>query len=590
MKRILLPLFGAAMTMNAAAETQESWALLEGPDGKTWSVSTVSDMVNLGNEYYDDFRYNTINVTLFDAAHQMKGTFTVDLTGKNANSVDVCGPVTNHLFNADDQYELGVQIHIPGSSDNGYVSQILFQAYSMDGSKLIDVEGSGLIVADAQNPSFILSRDVVDDSFFGKNVLDFYQPSAAGLELKKSIDLSYELLDYMSGSPVVTANLSDGAHIIVSHYEKPMVQTNEWGEPMYDPMTWMPLWTPDNSFVIENYNSSLEKVDELKVSSACPDGIVARMMGIGLFSNEDVTNGSFTGDDKYNYVVTCNDMNQYWMDQYAFDVYAQGNEHVGTLCNNAGGFWNRLSSIEDMPDLWLFLQMDMETGMEQLSVVETPSFSQVGTFPSEIDGKLISSNIDRIADAAEGFKYVIGLNEPATDAEDNVIAQYGIYHQDLTVDRYVQLNMGPNAETFTPLVNGQSLDPHLFYADDQREFIFLSKVKGQDGMYYNTLFIGNESGEMLNTFTGDGTTKGDIRSVSILNYGTEQPELFISYYDEANEKYTNEFLALPLGGGTVDIKQISTSSPIQGFNLQGQRTIMSAPGLYIANGKKIIKQ
>lgn len=590
MKRILLPLFGAAMTMNAAAETQESWALLEGPDGKTWSVSTVSDMVNLGNEYYDDFRYNTINVTLFDAAHQMKGTFTVDLTGKNANSVDVCGPVTNHLFNADDQYELGVQIHIPGSSDNGYVSQILFQAYSMDGSKLIDVEGSGLIVADAQNPSFILSRDVVDDSFFGKNVLDFYQPSAAGLELKKSIDLSYELLDYMSGSPVVTANLSDGAHIIVSHYEKPMVQTNEWGEPMYDPMTWMPLWTPDNSFVIENYNSSLEKVDELKVSSACPDGIVARMMGIGLFSNEDVTNGSFTGDDKYNYVVTCNDMNQYWMDQYAFDVYAQGNEHVGTLCNNAGGFWNRLSSIEDMPDQWLFLQMDMETGMEQLSVVETPSFSQVGTFPSEIDGKLISSNIDRIADAAEGFKYVIGLNEPATDAEDNVIAQYGIYHQDLTVDRYVQLNMGPNAETFTPLVNGQSLDPHLFYADDQREFIFLSKVKGQDGMYYNTLFIGNESGEMLNTFTGDGTTKGDIRSVSILNYGTEQPELFISYYDEANEKYTNEFLALPLGGGTVDIKQISTSSPIQGFNLQGQRTIMSAPGLYIANGKKIIKQ
>ena len=590
MKRILLPLFGAAMTMNAAAETQESWALLEGPDGKTWSVSTVSDMVNLGNEYYDDFRYNTINVTLFDAAHQMKGTFTVDLTGKNANSVDVCGPVTNHLFNADDQYELGVQIHIPGSSDNGYVSQILFQAYSLDGSKLIDVEGSGLIVADAQNPSFILSRDVVDDSFFGKNVLDFYQPSAAGLELKKSIDLSYELLDYMSGSPVVTANLSDGAHIIVSHYEKPMVQTNEWGEPMYDPMTWMPLWTPDNSFVIENYNSSLEKVDELKVSSACPDGIVARMMGIGLFSNEDVTNGSFTGDDKYNYVVTCNDMNQYWMDQYAFDVYAQGNEHVGTLCNNAGGFWNRLSSIEDMPDQWLFLQMDMETGMEQLSVVETPSFSQVGTFPSEIDGKLISSNIDRIADAAEGFKYVIGLNEPATDAEDNVIAQYGIYHQDLTVDRYVQLNMGPNAETFTPLVNGQSLDPHLFYADDQREFIFLSKVKGQDGMYYNTLFIGNESGEMLNTFTGDGTTKGDIRSVSILNYGTEQPELFISYYDEANEKYTNEFLALPLGGGTVDIKQISTSSPIQGFNLQGQRTIMSAPGLYIANGKKIIKQ
>lgn len=590
MKRILLPLFGTAMAMSAAAETHESWALLEGPDGKTWSVSTVAEMENLGNEYYDDFRYNTIAVTLYNAAHQSQGTFTVDITGKKANSVDVCGPVTNHLFNTDDQYELGVQIHIPGNSDNGYVSQIVFQAYSMDGTKLLDVEGSGLIVADAQHPSFILSRDVADDSMFGKNVLDIYQSSANGLEVKKSIELSYELLDYMSGSPVISANMTDGAHIIVSHYEKPMVVTNEWGEPMYDPMTWMPLWTPDNNFVIENYNSQLEKVDEVKVSSACPEGIVARMMGIGLFSSEDVTVGAFTGDDKYNYVVTCNDMNEYWMDQYAFDVYAQGNEHIGTLCDKAGGFWNRLSSIDGMPDQWIFLQSDMESGMEQLSVIETPSFEQTLIFPSEIDGKLISSNIDRIADPVEGYKYVIGLNEPATDAEDNVIAQYGIYHQDLTVDGYVQLNMGPDAETFTPLVNGQSLDPRLFYADDQREFIFLAKVKGQDGMYYNTLYIGNEAGEVLNVFTGDGTTKGDIQSVSILNYGTDQPELFISYYDEANEKYNNEFLSLPLGGGTVNVKQIQTNSSIHGYNLQGQRTLMSAPGLYIANGKMIFKQ
>lgn len=590
MKRILLPLFGAALTMNATAETQESWALLEGPDGLTWSVSTIAEMENLGNEYYDDLRYNTITVTLFDAAHQTMGTFTVDVTGKKANSVDICGPVTSNLFNTDNQYELGVQIHIPGNSDNGYTPQLLFQAYSLDGTKLLDKEGTGIIAADAQQPTLVLSHDVAGDSFFGKNVLDFYQPSAEGLELKKSIELNYEVLDYMSGSPVITANLSDGMHIIVSHYEKPMMQTNEYGEPIYDPMTWMPLWTPDNNFVIENYNSSLEKVDEVKMSTDCPAGIVSRMMGVGLFGSEDVTVGGFTGDDKYNYVITCNDMNEYWMDQYAFVVYAQGNEQVGTLCSNAGGFWTRLSSIADMPDQWLFLQADMETGMEQLSVVETPSFTQVGTFPSEIDGKLISSNIDRIADPAEGYKYVIGLNEPATDADDNVIAQYGFYHKDLTVDKYVQINMGPDAETFTPLVNGQSLDPHLFYADNQREFIFLAKVKSQDGLFYNTLYIGNEAGEVLNVFTGDGTTKGDIRSVSILNYGTDQQELFISYYDEANEKYTNEFLSLPLGNGSVNIKQISTNAPIHGYNLQGQRTIMSAPGMYIANGKKIIKQ
>lgn len=584
MKKILLPLFGAALTVNAVAETQESWALLDGPDGKTWSISTVAEMVNLGNQYYDDLRYNKVEVTLFDAAHQAKGTFTIDVSGLDANSLDVFGPVTNHLFNADDQYELGVQIHIPGNSNNGYTPQMIFQAYSLDGTKLLDLNGTGIIAADTQSSCFILSHDLAN-----KNIIELYQPSANGIVLKKSVELDFDQINYMSGSPVITANMADGVHVIISHYEKSVVQTNEYGEPIYDPITWMPLWTPDNNFVVENFNSNFEKVDDVLVPTDLPEGIVSRMMGIGLFSNEDVSMGTFTGDGRCNYIITCVDMNQNWSDQYAFEVYAQGNEHIGTLCSNAGGFWNRLSSIEGTPDQWVFLQSDMETGMEQLSLIETPSFAQAGTIPSEIDGKLISTNVDRIADDAEGYKYVIGLNEPATDADNNVIAQYGIYHKDFTVDSYVQLNMGPNAETFSPLVNYQSLDPHLFYADDQREFIFLAKVKGQDGLYYSTLFIGNESGEVLNIFTGDGTTKGDIQAASILNYGTDQPELFISYYDEANSKYTNEFLTLPLGG-TVDIKQFETTSSIQGFNLQGQRTLMSAPGLYIANGKKVFKQ
>lgn len=584
MKKILLPLFGAALTVNAVAETQESWALLDGPDGKTWSISTVAEMVNLGNQYYDDLRYNKVEVTLFDAAHQAKGTFTIDVSGLDANSLDVFGPVTNHLFNADDQYELGVQIHIPGNSNNGYTPQMIFQAYSLDGTKLLDLNGTGIIAADTQSSCFILSHDLAN-----KNIIELYQPSANDIVLKKSVELDFDQINYMSGSPVITANMADGVHVIISHYEKSVVQTNEYGEPIYDPITWMPLWTPDNNFVVENFNSNFEKVDDVLVPTDLPEGIVSRMMGIGLFSNEDVSMGTFTGDGRCNYIITCVDMNQNWSDQYAFEVYAQGNEHIGTLCSNAGGFWNRLSSIEGTPDQWVFLQSNMETGMEELGLVETPSFTQVGAIPSEIDGKLISTNMDRFADDAEGYKYVIGLNEPATDADNNVIAQYGIYHKDFTVDSYVQLNMGPNAETFSPLVNYQSLDPHLFYADDQREFIFLAKVKGQDGLYYSTLFIGNESGEVLNIFTGDGTTKGDIQAASILNYGTDQPELFISYYDEANSKYTNEFLTLPLGG-TVDIKQFETTSSIQGFNLQGQRTLMSAPGLYIANGKKVFKQ
>lgn len=588
MKKIYLPLLGAAMSMSALAETQESWALLQGPDGKTWSVNTVADLFNKGNEYYDDFVYNSLEVTLSDASHQVKGTFTIDVNGLGANDVQVFGPVTSHLFNADDDLELGVEIHVPGNYENGYQSKYYFRAYSLSGQQVMEAEGNGVIVADSQNPTLIISSTVDDGTLYGQNQLKFYQNDGNALTLAKTISMGNELLEYMSGSVLNTVELSDGTHYIISHYEKSLALTNEYGEPIYDPSTWMPMWTPDNNFIIENYNQNLEKVDEVKVSTQNPEGIMIRMMGVGLLTEKNVTEGYFTGDGQYNYVIIFNDMNEYWMEEYAFEVYSQGNTHVGTLCQNVGGFWNHLTSIDGEEDQWLFLQSDMMTGMEQLSLVEVPSLSQVAVIPSEIDGKLISSNIDRFADAT-GYKYVIGLNEPDTDADNNVIAQYGIYNQDFTVDRYVQFNMGPDAETFTPLLNNESLDPHLFYADDQREFIFLAKVKGQDGYLYNTLFIGNEEGEVLNTYSGDGTTKGDIFNVAILNYGTDQPELFISYYDLENDVYTNEFISLPLSG-TVGVKQITTSSAIQTYNLQGQRNATSASGLFIANGKVMFKK
>lgn len=582
MKKFLLPLLLASASMTAWAETQESWALVEGPDGLTWSLATVADLNNLGNEYYNDFRYNKISVTLSDALHQIIGTFDIDVADLNANDVQVFGPVTNHLFNKNDQYEVGVQIHVPGNSSNNYTPKMMFRAYSLDGEKVFETDGAGYIVADGDNSRFILQRDVPSGTY-GKSAFDVYRYIGMGFLATHTFEIDNKLTNYLAGSPFNTVNLSDGIHYILSYYEKSYVKTDRRGEEIYDPETWMPVLNEDNYFIIQNYNSAYELVDEVRIPTGCPEGILMRLMGFGLFSDIDLSEGYFTCDDKYNYVITCSDTNLNWAEQYAFDVYAQGNEYVGAISKAAGSFWKHLASIEGEPEQWAILESDGE-GNQQLSLIEVPGLNHVCTIPATLDGKLISSNIDRMPDAAETYKYVIGLNEPATDADDNVIAQYGIYHKDFTVDDYVLLNMGPNAETFTPLVNDQSLDPHIFYADDQHEFIFLSKVRGNDGKLYGTLYIGNEAGEVLNVYTGDGTTKGDISNVAILNYGSEQPELFISYYDQANERYTNEFIKLPLTGSGIE--QIATSAVATTYDLFG-RSMKQGQGFVIRNGKKM---
>lgn len=591
MKQIFLSFASIAFltgtALNANAEQHDSWALLEGPDGKTWSVNTSSTMVDLGNEWYHDLRYQTMTVTLFDASQQPKGEFVVDVTGSEANTVEVFGPVTQHLFNGDDYYEVGIEIHIPGNESNGYRGQEMVRTYSTNGQMLLEADGSGMILNDQDDPRFILRHEKEND-LWGVTLLDIYKPAATGegLELGHTFEVDNLLAEYMVGPILTTAVLSDGLHYIICHYEKPMVVLDENGEMLFDPETWMPYWTPDNHFVIENYDKDFVKVDELLASTACPDGIMLRQMGLG-FMDEEVTEGYFTGDQRYNYLITSEDTNEYWSTQYAFEIFAQGNEHVTTLCDRVSGYWNKLSSIEGEEDQWVFLQMSPTSGTEQLTVVEAPSCQTIRVIPSEVDGKLISANIDRIADEAEGYKYVIGLNEPVLESTADVIAQYGIYHKDLTVDQYICFNMGPDAETFTPLVTAQSLDPHLFYADDKREFIFLSKLKGQDGEMHNTLFLGNEDGEILNVWTGDGTTKGDILQVTIIDYGTDQPKLFICYYDWDNDVYTKEFLDLPLDNTTA-IRQLHDSATTATFyNLQGIAVGQQATGLMIRNGQKI---
>lgn len=587
MKKIYLPLLCTAVSISAFAETQESWSLLTGPDGKTWSVQTVADMINNGNEWYDDFVYNTIEVTVADASHQTKGVFTIDVAGMNANDVSIFGPISNHLFNNDDQYELGVQIHIPGNSDNNYTSQNIFRAYSLDGTVLMEENGNAMI-EESSAASLIVMTEVNDGTAMGHSDIKVLAPSEDGIALKKTFSLDNQLTNYLFGSVITPVKLSDGIHYVLTYYEKPLGLVNEYGEPVYDPITWMPLWTPDNHFVIENYNENFELVNKELISADMPEGINTRMMGLGSFGDQSITEGYFTGDSKYNYALVIFELNQWWAEQFAIEVYAQEGQKVATLSENNIGYWSRLSQLEGEADQWIFVESDSESGMEQLRLLDVPSLNVAALVPSEVDGKLISTNIDRFADAT-GYKYIMGLNEPDIDAEENLYAQYGIYNKDFTVDQYVAFNMGPRAEAFNPLINNQSLDPHLFYTDDQREFIFMAKIKGADNHIYNTLFIGNESGEVLNTYSGDNSTKGDIAFASILNYGTDQPELFISYYDENNDIYTNEFISLPLNQ-TVAVKQIKTGTAIQSYNLQGQRILSSAPGLSISNGKKIFNR
>lgn len=572
--------------MDGNADDQ-SWALLPATDGKMWYLSTTSTYVNVGDGF-TDLRYQTQNVRVLNAAHEELGGFTVDVTGLNPNDVSLFGPITQHLFNADDQWEVCVEIHIPGNASNNYQGRSLLRTYNLDGQLVFEGEGQGVIAGEGNDTRFILSHSA-GSGLKGTTDYDIYQLDATTGTLAKAhtFTLKNSLTEYTCGPVLQPVTLSDGLHFIVSHYEKPLPQLNLFGEPVYDPETFLPKWTPDNFFIIENYGPDYQSVDELWIPTSLPEGMMARLMGIGVMSNQDITEGAFTADGRLNYIVTCEDTNQDWENEYTFEIFAQGGDHVGTLFEHCGEYWNRLSPIPGQSDQWIFLSADPELG-QQLTIVDASTLRTVTTLPSLIDGKMISSNLDRMPDATEGYKYVIALNEPSTNEAQDVISHYGIYHRDFTVDRYVSFNMGQEAETFQALVNNETLDPTLFCDDAKHEFLFMTKKRGQSGGMYTTLFLGNEDNEILRTWSGEDTPYGDILRVAIVNYGTSQPELFIHYGDQLTNTFHNEFIPLPL---VINASALSHAHADFGgarrYNLQGQQMNRPAKGWTISDGKVV---
>lgn len=580
MRKIIL-VAGAlsAMQMVSAAEVEESWSLFMGPDGKVWSAATVAHKVDMGNEYYSDWFFHTMEVTVSDASHQVVGGFTVDVSDWRVNSLEVFGPVTQHLFNADDEYELGVDIHMPGNAENNYTGKNIFRAYNLKGEMLFEAEGVAEIVAAGEQSSLILSKS--DGNSFNSNLtLDIYQSAEQGFAKAHTFEMSTGNVEYLSSSVISAKQLSDGLHYLLAYYEKPLPQLDEDGQLDIDPITWMPYWTPDNHLVIENYNANFELVDQIKLPTDCPEGIYSRMMGIGSATDCDLTEGYFTGDSRYNYMVFCDDMDGSWESTYTFEVYAQGGEHVGILCSGVESFWNHLADIPGENDQWLFLKGG--NNGPYLSIVETPTFSEVKTIPAVLHGRNISTNMDRMKDSEDGYKYVIGLNEGDMDAAGNVVALYGIYDKDLAQADYVRFVLNPNVEAFQPLVDYSTLDPHLFNTDDQHEFIFMTKESAPNNAYLTNLYVGNESGEILRCF-GD---EGDIYTAAILNYGTDQPELFVNYMDQETMEGRIEFYSLPLNA--VGIKQLKTSAqgmPV--YNLMGVAVKDSHRGIKVRGGRVV---
>lgn len=543
----------------SAVTEATAFNFLDAPDGTSWcyteDISWRADENDFGGyNYYMSSAF----IQIYDSQNQKVGDFTVEIPdGMTVNNIEPYGRITKKLFDLNaNTFEVMVSLHevTPDYTGREYV-----WIYQINGGKTVEFEGNGIIVDASTNDWTLYQRLVLvhgNDSLVNHSDVDIYRPATWGEDapqIEHTFTLDDNLINYMDAPFLNFFNDGGKPYYVLSYYEKSFDVRDEEGNMVVDSLTWMPEFTENNTFIIDTYDRYYNKVSSIQIPTTAPEWAAVRMMGLGAMSDFDISRGKFTGDDQLNYVVMFEDATLQFETVCSFVVYNQQGDSIGVLADNVGAYWNTLSSIDGVEDQMLFMTVEGEAYLVDLPSLQR---TEMPTVIEELNG---SVNIDRYACMADpkGYRYVMGINEGLTDETyTNVICRYAHLNSDFSVHRYVDVNMGPKAMTFVPLINEQTLNPYLFNTDDLREYIFLSKLqKGEEfGGTYNVLFIANDKGEIVETFNLEGDDlAGDIYSVTLLNYGTPQQSLFVCFYNWDEDVcslryYSLPFTSFPAGG------------------------------------------
>ena len=524
-------------------------------DGTLWAGITKSD------------------IEIFDNDHQSAGVISVEIPeGMNVNAITPYGTVTNKFFDLNDKdYEILVELHETGNADNNYMGKYHTYVYHLDGTKVSEFDGAGVFLNIKKNAwtkyqRFILTNSKYEDSEDRKDengspikttmaYIDVYKPASWGSgpavehSFKQDLEYTYYGNDEV---PITIYNVDGEPYYVLSRYSK-VFNSGE-----IDEETNFFIPTKDNSVVIQTYDKNYKLVDDIDIPIEPAEDTNYRMAQIGNFENLSVTKNLFDKTGNLTYVLTYYDMTTKVDDyRYGFVAYDNKGNKIKDICRGVYNTWFKLNSISGTEDQMAFMQyVDDDETQQQIKIVNIPSTENSIIMPDHIDGKLISTVMNRYG-TKDNYKYLMKINEGDDDGKGNVVANVAWINKDMTIDHYTSYNLGPKAENFALTLTDTYVNPYLFNTNDKMEFFFQAKVKQANSTKLDNVYmIGDEDGNILHKF--ENGEKGTISSMGCYKASDGNNEMYVAYADENGNAYNYDFYKLPLtkfdkgGDGSVE--------------------------------------
>lgn len=509
----------SAVTDDPATQVADSYGWVMGPDGYYWHY-----MMDIKKEFVRDlgdtkeYKYTGASVKIYDNNNKQVGAFEITVPSEmKCNQIQLYGPITKKLFDRNDKtYEIMVDLH---HANNGEVYNVT-RAYSIQsGDLLFDKRGLGIIF-DASPNSYtvyqrlILTNEGVESNGILSNHVEIYKPGSWSSTGNNTVELDHDfyipqnLCYYMAGTYFHTYKVDGQPYYVLSQYEQPWEDDSDGNNGVGGNV----VQRKGNNLVLTTYDKNFTEVNSIKVNGDTPEGWNHRTLGFGVLGSNDFSKGFFTGDSQFNYVLVAYDYeaSKGDYDFVSFYVYNSKGEKVKDIVNEASSKWWRVMSPVPGKEEQVGFLMAEGTGdaaVEKISLVDLPSCKQAALLPAQIDGNTISTTLDRKASSKNsyGYQYVVSLGYAETDADKNMISPIAWINPDATIDHKDAMNLGPNGQLFTPLLNDVTLNPYTFDTDEDMEYIYLAKKIRTDGSGKNdnVLEIAKADGTVIKSFESD---------------------------------------------------------------------------------------
>lgn len=499
--------------------------------------------------FNENFGYITdVTFKFYDGDMKVIQTVFVDMPD-NTQRVTVLGQFSRRVFNNDTKFEFMVQSHYfttPGEGPSS-VRDVVY-VVNENGEVIREInECSGVVLVENEN-SF--DRAIVYKIFTN----NYEHEEGAKIVVESRNPKSWDLLHTFEFDEILTAyttgycfdivEIEGVQYMFTAHYEKPWAisngevdpETGEWSDPTPD---------LDNRYVITLYDMNYDVVKEMKFPLFGLKEQPLSTVSFGFFSSMkyDLSKNLYNNDDKFEvvygmsrYIISC-DCDQ--LDYFLLDEDGKELRRMDYAVMESFP----VSAVKGFADQMVVVLPEGEGG-GTFRFIDALSWDIVVDFAGVYNGELLTFSFDRVA-FGDSYAYAFGLGQ-AEEVGNKIYGGIVYYNSEGREVKRMRFLLPDDVQLWEPIINSETLNPHVFDVDDEVEYISFMKQGTPGGKLINSFNIWKENGDVVCSWKGN-STDGDLSGAGFTYNDGKPSMLYILFTNPSTELLTSKFYELPFG-------------------------------------------